>query len=539
MAQPGWSLGEQDTVIDALGRAVRAYPEKTVVDFSGETYSYKDIDVMTTRFAHALAALGVNAGDTVVSMLDNNVQAIVTWLAVNKLCAVSVPLNTALRGGFLRHQVSDAGANLAICEADYLDRITTIASELPDLKTVLVRDGKETATIAGLNIKPLANHVGEDETPIDVKPQPADLAALIYTSGTTGPSKGCMLSYNYMCNLARQQLNAAPTKHDDIMWTPLPLFHLNALSTGFISTILVGSTISYSPRFSVSGFWPAIEKSGATAISILGAMGNLLANAADNDAMLRCKGQIHTVRGNPFSEDMKNTWRERFGAKQVGSNGYGLTEAAVVTTIAAGEYTAPASSGKISPQFEVRIVDDEDVEVPVGESGEIIIRPLQPNIMFQGYWKRPEATLKIMRNMWLHSGDIGRFDEDGFFYFVDRKKDYLRRRGENISSFELEQTFLEHPAIENVAVHAVPSEIIEDDVKLTAILKPGMSVDEKDLCLWAVERVPYYAVPRYIEFRESFPTNPQGRVLKYQLRDEGVTDATWDIEKSDVKLTKR
>ncbi|NNC38717.1 MAG: ATP-dependent acyl-CoA ligase [Acidimicrobiales bacterium] len=539
MAEPGWSLGEQDTVIDALARAVAAYPDKTVLDFSGETYSYAEIDLITTRFAHALAALGVSAGDTVVSMLDNNVQAIVTWLAVNKLCAVSVPLNTALRGGFLRHQISDAGANLAICEADYLERINAISGDLPDLKTVLVRGGDESTKKSGLSIMPLSDHSGEDETPIEIKPRPADLAALIYTSGTTGPSKGCMLSYNYMCNLARQQLNAAPTTHDDIMWTPLPLFHLNALSTGFISTILMGGTISYSPRFSVSGFWPAIEKSGATAISILGAMGNLLANADDNDAMLRCKGQIHTVRGNPFSEEMKNTWRTRFGAKQVGSNGYGLTEAAVVTTIAAGEYTAPGSSGKISPQFDVRIVDDEDVEVSVGQSGEIIIRPLQPNIMFQGYWKRPEATMKIMRNMWLHSGDIGRFDEDGFFYFVDRKKDYLRRRGENISSFELEQTFLEHPAIENVAIHAVPSEIIEDDVKLTAILKPGQSVDEKELCLWAAERVPYYAVPRYIEFREEFPTNPQGRVLKYQLREEGVTDSTWDMEKSDVKLTKR
>lgn len=539
MAQAGWSLGQQDTVIDALARAVSAYPDKMVLDFSGETYTYKELDGLTTKFAHSLANLGVQAGDRVVSMLDNNIDAIVTWLAVNKLCAISVPLNTALRGSFLRHQISDASANILVCEADYLNRVVAIDSELPELKTVLVRGSGEKPDATDLVIKPLSDHRGENESPLDVKPNPQDLAALIYTSGTTGPSKGCMLSYNYMCNLARQQLNAAPIVHDDILWTPLPLFHLNALSTGFISTILVGGTVSFSPRFSVSGFWPAIEQSGATAISILGAMGNLLANADDNDAMLRCKGQIHTVRGNPFSEEMKSTWRNRFGAKQVGSNGYGLTEAAVVTTIAAGEYAAPGSSGKISPQFDVRIVDDEDVEVPIGESGEIIIRPLQPNVMFQGYWQRPEATMKVMRNMWFHSGDIGRFDEDGFFYFVDRKKDYLRRRGENISSFELEQTFLEHPAIENVAVHAVPSEIIEDDVKLTAILKTGISLQEKELCQWAVERVPYYAVPRYIEFRTEFPTNPQGRVLKYQLREEGVTANTWDITHSDIKLVKR
>ncbi len=167
------------------------------------------------------------------------------------------------------------------------------------------------------------------------------------------------------------------------------------------------------------------------------------------------------------------------------------------------------------------------------------MRPLKPNIMFQGYWRRPEDTQKIMRNMWLHTGDIGKFDDDGFFYFVDRKKDYLRRRGENISSFEMEAAFLGHEGIEEVAVHAVPSPVGEDDVKVTAVLKPGAQLTEEALCRWALDQVPYYAVPRYIEFREVLPKNPQGRVLKYQLRDEGRTHATWDREASDVALVKR
>ena len=538
MALAGWSLGEQDTVIDALDRAVAAWPDKTFLDFGGETFTYREVDVLTNRFANSLAGLGLEKGQTLVSMLDNNIDAIVTWLAANKLQAVSVPLNTALRGEFLRHQIEDAGASIAICEADYLERIIAIEDKLNELKLVLDRGGKGFQSDR-LEVRRLDDHRGSDETPSKEKPDPASLAALIYTSGTTGPSKGCMLSYNYMCNLARQQQRAAPTAHDDILWTPLPLFHMNALSTGVISTILVGGTIAFSPRFSVSGFWPEIKRSGATAISILGAMGNLLAQADENEAMMECVGQVHTVRGNPFSEEMKAIWRERFGAKQVGSNGYGLTEAAVVTSLPAGEYAAPGSSGKRVPEFDVRIVDDNDIEVPPGQSGEIIIRPLQPNIMFQGYWRRPEETQKIMRNMWLHSGDIGKFDEDGYFYFVDRKKDYLRRRGENISSFELEHTFLTHPAIEEAAIHAVPSEVIEDDVKLTAVLKPGAKIEPDELCRWAIDKVPYYAVPRYIEFRDELPRNPQGRVLKYQLRDEGVTDAAWDIEKSDIKLAKR
>ena len=159
--------------------------------------------------------------------------------------------------------------------------------------------------------------------------------------------------------------------------------------------------------------------------------------------------------------------------------------------------------------------------------------------MFQGYWRRPEATAAAMRNQWFHTGDIGRFDDEGFFYFVDRKKDYLKRRGENISSFEMEVTFQDHPDIQEVAVHAVPSLLGDDDVKITAVLRPGARLTEEALCLWAIERVPYYAVPRYIEFRDDLPKNPQNKILKYQLRDEGKTARTWDIESSGITVTKR
>ena len=171
--------------------------------------------------------------------------------------------------------------------------------------------------------------------------------------------------------------------------------------------------------------------------------------------------------------------------------------------------------------------------------GEVIVRPNRPNIMFQGYWRRPEATVAAMRNQWFHTGDIGRFDAEGFFYFVDRKKDYLKRRGENISSYEMEVAIKAHPAIQEVAIHAVPSKFGDDDVKVTAVLKAGQSVAAGDLCLWIAERVPYFAVPRYIEFRDALPKNPQDKILKYQLRQEGVTAVTWDMESSGIRLEKR
>jgi crotonobetaine/carnitine-CoA ligase len=160
-------------------------------------------------------------------------------------------------------------------------------------------------------------------------------------------------------------------------------------------------------------------------------------------------------------------------------------------------------------------------------------------VMFSGYWNRPEATLGLLRNLWLHTGDLGKFDDAGNFYFVDRKKDYLRRRGENISSYELESTFLRHPEVREVAVHAVASEVSEDDVKVTVVLVSGSGLTERELCVWAIERLPYFAVPRYVEFRDQLPKNPVGRVLKYQLREQGRTGATWDREESDVQLAKR
>lgn len=534
-----WYVGDQDTVIAALDRAVASHPDRVFLDFSGELHTYIDIDLLSTKLAHSFATLGVKPGETVVSMLDNNVDAVVCWLAVNKLGAVSVPINTALRGEFLRHQIADADTPLLICEQAYLERVSAISSQLTSLKQILVRGALNTSGECAVPVAPLGHHRGENDSPIEFRPAASDLACLIYTSGTTGPSKGCMISYNFMCNLARLQLRAGPVSETDVTITPLPLFHMNALCVTIIATMLVGARAAILPRFSVSNFWPEVERSGATIASILGGMGGLLAQAPDNEAMKRCFGQIHTARGNPYTEETKSIWRSRFGTPLVGGNGYGLTEACVVTTLAAGEYAKPGSSGKRIPDFDVRIVDENDFELPANQAGEIVVRPLRPDIMFQGYWRRPEETLKVMKNMWYHTGDIGKFDEDGFFFFVDRKKDYLRRRGENISSFEMESAFAVHPAIAEVAVHAVLSDKGEDDVKVTAILHENASLKEEDLFQWATDSVPYYALPRYIEFRTDLPKNPQGRVLKYQLRDEGKTAATWDLEDTDITVKKR
>jgi crotonobetaine/carnitine-CoA ligase len=537
---PVWSPTkyEDDTVTAALARAVSAFADRIFLDFDGVQHTYAEVDRLSTRLARGLQQCGVSPGQTVASILDNNLEGVLVWLAANKLGAISVPVNTAYKGEFLRHQVADSGAAVMIAETDYVDRLNSIAGSLPDLKLVLQR-GEAPLVAGALPVASLSDALDENETPLDHINTPTDLAILIYTSGTTGPSKGCMISHNYFCNNARQILHREKRTQDTINWTPLPLFHMNALAGSILSSMMVGARVAISPRFSVSRFWPEIERSGATVVNLLGSMIAFIADAPDSEVAQRCFGQLHAVRGSPFSPELQAKWKARFGVTYAGSNTYGLTEAARVTTLADGDHAPPGSSGRANDDFDVRIFDSEDNEAPVGVAGEVVIRPRRPHVMFEGYWRRPEATQAVMRNMWLHAGDIGKFDAEGFFYFVDRKKDYLRRRGENISSHEVETALKAHPAIADLAVHAVFASDMEDEVKVTAMLKGDAALTEEDFCRWSILQLPYFAVPRYFEFRSDLPRSPTGKVLKYVLREDGCTAATWDREKSGIVLTKR
>lgn len=537
-AEQGWSSGAEDTINAVLRRAAQQWGDRQFLDFMGQTVTFGQIQDEACRLANGLAGLGVKKGDTVVTLLDNSIEAVFIWLAINKLGAVSVPVNTAYKGEFLRHQVADANTTVVIAESDYAERIALIAEHLPQLQNLVCR-GERPLLSLDANILAWSDIRSADARDPDIEVSPSDLAMLIYTGGTTGPSKGCMNSHNYACNLARQIIIANGRTADSITWTPLPLFHFNAVAATILANMMIGARVALYSRFSVSNFWPEIERTKANDCMLLASMMPLLAAAPDNDAMKRCFGQLKVVAGTPFPPEIMQIWKTRFGAKHTRSSGFGLTECAVVTLLPFEDEGKPGSSGKRNEWFDVRIVDDDDNELPPNQPGEIIVRPLKPHVMFEGYWRRSEDTMKVLRNMWFHTGDIGMFDDDGYFYFVDRKKDYMRRRGENISSFEMESTFRNHPAIQDVAVHAVKSSLGEDEVKVTAVLHPEVSLTEEELCRWAIDRVPYFAVPRFIEFRKEVPRNPVGRILKYQLRDEGITPATWDIEKSGIVLSKR
>jgi crotonobetaine/carnitine-CoA ligase len=508
------------------------------LDFSGEQFTLGQLDEQSDQLAAGLAALGLVKGQTVASILDNSWDQVVLLFAAGKLGAIHVPVNTAYKGDFLCHQLADSSANILIAEPDYAERITAIENGLPEAQHLLVRGELPANQPKKLAMQRLRD-VYSDAVPPTVELGAGDLAMLIYTAGTTGPSKGCMVTHGYAANMSRQLAELNGIKSDDVIWTPLPGFHMNQIATTLLSAMLMGARASIYPRFSVSNFWPEIERSGATSVSLLASMLNLIADAPETEVMKRCFGQIRVVIGAPFPEALVSKWQQRFGVTYGGSAGFGLTECALITSVPVSEQRPPNSAGRRNDDFDVRIAGNDDVELPNGQAGEILVRPKKPHVMFAGFWKRPEDTLKLMTNLWYHTGDIGKFDDEGFFYFVDRKKDYLRRRGENISSFEMESTFRMHGDIVEVAVHAAPSELGEDELKVTAILKEDATLTEEDLCRWSVERVPYFAVPRFIEFRSELPKNPVGRVLKYQLRDEGVTSATWDREKSGFVLEKR
>jgi crotonobetaine/carnitine-CoA ligase len=530
---------DPDTVLDALDRAVRDAPNHVFLDFEGDTFTFVETASLANRFAHELRALGVQPGQTVVTILDNSIDQVVSWFAINKIGAIWAPLNTAYRGEFLRHQIHDSLAEIVICESTYLTNVAELSDALPNLRLILRRGVEEAKLNCVVPIEALDRHRGTDETPIASQALPSDLSMLVYTSGTTGPSKGCMIPHNYICHQARQSNRSIPPLPDDVIFTPLPTFHVAALDA-ILSGLLAQTRVAVASRFSLSGFWPEIERSGATIARLMASILPLVAHAPDTEAMKRCHGQLRAVVGGPFPTHIRKIWHERFGTAFTSAHQYGLTEGCRLSMVRIDDDPMPDDCvGRIDDDsYEVVILDEQDNILSDGRQGEIAFRPRKPNVMFAGYWQRPEATAAAWRNLWMHTGDYGRI-ENGILFFVDRKKDYLRSRGENISSFEVERAFLSHPAIVEVAAHAVSDGIAEDQLKITVVLRDDAALTEADLCHWALDHVPHFAVPRYIEFRDELPLTPTRKVEKFKLRQQGVTAAAWDREAAGIQVRRR
>ena len=542
----GWLTAEQGTVLDALDGRLERDGDGAFLDCCGTPFTAAEIDRQANRIANALADLGVGRGTTVASMLDNGPEAVLTWFAAHKLGAIAVPVNTALKGPMLRHQLADAGAPVLIVQDDLVDRVADVLAEVPATRHLVLAGEWRSAVPCSspVRVHNFSDLLRADDRRPDARVRPSDLATIIYTGGTTGPSKGCALSHNYHLSIASQIISSWARTADDVPWTPLPLFHNNAISIALVGTLISGGRAALGRRFSVSGFWPEINRTGATIASLLGSLAVLVARADDHpQARLAGTPEANTtlrmVSGAPVPPEIEDTYRKRFGVATF-SNAYGTTEASLMSWLPPGRPHKPGSAGLINAEaFSVKIFDSDDREVAAGEPGEIVCRPRKPHVMYEGYWRHPEATVEAWRNLWYHTGDIGRIDSDGYLFFVGRKAEYMRRRGENISSWELEKVFHEHPQVKDVCVHAVPSEISEDDVKVTVVLRDGATVTEEQLFRWSVDHLPYYAVPRYFEFLDELPLSPTGRATKHLLRDAGITQATWDREAAGVTFERR
>ena len=541
MSSEVWIKGEQDTVPELLHRRLEADPDSEYLDVCGVKTSAADVADAAGRIGGALAGFGVERGDRVASLIENSNEAMLAWWGIVGGGGIAVPINTAYKGEYLRHQLADSGARVLLVESELAERAERVVDDIPSLEHVVVL-GEAEPEIRTPQHRWAELLASEPRPFADVRP--GDLATFIYTGGTTGLSKGCMLSHAYHGTLARQIGICWRRTADDVVWTPLPLFHFNAIVTAVLGSLVYGGRSAIYRRFSVSNFWSEMNRVGATVTSTLGTMAYLLANDVERPEQplsgeREANSSLRLIGAAPLPVEIDQTLRQRFGVDTF-SGAYGVTEASLVSWQPPGVENRPNAAGVINDEFfDVRIFDDDDNEESRGTDGEIVLRPKRPHTMFEGYWGRPDATVETSRNWWYHTGDIGRIDDDGYLFFVDRKADYLRRRGENISSFEVERIVVQHPALADVAVHAVPSELTEDDLKLTATVREGESVTEEALFRWCIDELPYFALPRYIELRAELPRSPVGRVLKRELREEARTAAWWDAEASGVTYDKR
>lgn len=511
--------------------------------------TYGDMHQRTVRAASILRELGVTRGDRVAIMMSTCPEWVVTWMASAMLGAVTVPINTANRGDFLSNQLIDSSASVAVVDVSMLGRLAEIRDRLSSLRIVLVRsdmktpdDGSE-LSLSNLRVLPIEVLTGEQIIGKDLAAtsvttggsdnlQAGELAwreavTVFYTSGTTGPSKGVVTTHQYLLSAAQSMVDCWKLQTGETVYAPLPLFHMSAIGS-VLGPLIAGGTGVIEKVFSPSSTWAQVKRYNACGVLLAGAMVVMLWNLPEDPVERDLP--IRFISAAPVPAHLYHGIEQRYSCKIV--TVYGLSEAFPVTYSGIDDENPPGASGRPNPSLEVAIVDDTDTQVIPGRVGEIVCRPSQPHVIFEGYENRPADTLGRMRNLWFHTGDLGRFDTLGNLTYVDRKKDAMRRRGENISSFEVEQAILRHPGVAEVAAVGVPSDLGEEDVMVWLVPKPGDAIDMVELLDFCAARMPYFAVPRYIEVVEDLPKNAMGRVVKDEIRKKGVRDATWDRERA-------
>ena len=528
---------KQRTIGHVLADKARRAGNRTWLIFGPERYSYAEAHDLSNRYANGFRALGIGKGDHVAVMLPNCPEFIWTIWGLGKLGAVAVPLNTAARGELLRYFITQSDAVAAVVSVEWAARVAEALTGEHKVKSFVALGGGE-VELAGLG-RPVVDlaafsHASGEEPDRDAV-QASDPQYIMYTSGTTGPSKGVISPHSQAHGVGRSLAQNFGYRPDDILYTCLPLFHGNALWYSCYAALWADAALAVSPRFTASGFWDEIRATGATQFNSLGAMTNILLRAPASP-----RDREHGVRQAMIVPLSPQTYREvsdRFGV-QVTSL-YAMTETFAVTMFTPDDPASKgASAGRPRGLAELQIVGDDDDPLPVGEVGEICVRPLERGIIMAGYYKMPEATVRDARDLWLHTGDRGRLDEDGYLYFVDRKKEAIRRRGENISAYEVEMLLSKHPAVLEVAAVPVTSELSEDEVMVYVVCRDGHRVSEEELVRFANRNMAHFMVPRFVHFIETLPKTPSEKIEKYKLKvwAEQNRQSLWDREAIGLKL---
>ncbi len=477
--------------------------------------------------AAGLAGLGLGVGAHAATMMKNSVESIDVWFGLAKIGVIEIPVNTANRGNALQYMIDQSDSSALVIDEEYLDRLPAIVDDLPHLRDVVVfREGR--GVDVALPERIALHDLGDlylDTPPPTPTIDKYDPAVIMYTSGTTGPPKGVIISHEANLNLARHTIALMEYTEDDVLYTAFPLFHINARYTSVIAAMECGGSLVMDQRFSVSKFWANCRAKGVTAFNFQGAL--LLMLFKQTPAADDADNPVRVAFGAPIPAEIGAEFMQRFGVRL--AEIYGMTEApnAIENRM---ETLRVGAAGRETVNFEVRVVDEQDNIVAPGVAGEIVMRPKKPGITVLGYYKMPEATITAFRNLWFHTGDRGRFDEDGYLYFLDRMKDAIRRRGENISSWEVEATVSAFPSVLEAAAYGVPSELSEEEVMISVVRRPGHAFTIEELLEYCVDNLPHFAVPRYVRFVDEMPKTPSQRIEKYKLRQEGVTPDTWDRE---------
>lgn len=521
---------EQRVLGPILAERARTEGDRPYMTVAGRTWSFRHTDQDARSLARGLAGLGVRKPERVAMLLPNSAEFVLSWYACCLLGAPFVPINPAYAGEMLDYILRDSGTRGLIVDRTLLPQLATVpATTLEALGWVAVAGGTAGLDLpAGpgryLDLGELILTEGADpEVPCSFQ----DVQSVMYTSGTTGPSKGVILPNGHFFSSTCTFLRALGLNRDDVLFTPLPLFHGLASRLGVLPALMVGAHVMIAEKFSATQFWRQVTECGATVGHTIFTIPPILKAQPPSEW-----DRAHSLRA-MYNANADESFEERFNVRLV--EAYGLTETGL-TIYTHWPDRREGSCGRAHEDWDIRLLDEQGLEVEPGGTGELVGRPKLPSIMMDGYLNKPEETLRTVKDLWFRTGDYARQDEDGYFYFTGRKKERIRRRGENISGFEIERIVGMHADIAEVAAIPHPAEAGEDDVRCVIILRPGATLTPHALMDWLQPRMPYFMLPRYVEFTADMPRTPSHKVEKYKLVSAGLSADAWDREEAGYRI---